>query len=134
MSHKKNNKVIKSDASTHISGNASLFSNMTCISSIPSIMLANGTKSLVEGIGNITTFVMHLKSILYVPNFPCNLLYVSNFVEGLNRLTSTPHGCTFQDPLHGTRICPGHKIPDMLHWLDLLKTSPTATTIYKLEI
>ena len=74
-------------------GNRSFFS----IVHLP-IIVANGSSSLVFGTGMVYSSTSPLESILFVPNFPVNLLSVSKSTKDLNYcVTFFPTHCVFQD-------------------------------------
>ncbi|KAL4302368.1 hypothetical protein GQ457_10G016100 [Hibiscus cannabinus] len=74
--------IVDSGASTHMTGNLSLFQNFRNSSSQAHVKTADGTLSSVEGSGSIQlTEHICLHSVLYVPKLTCNLLFVSKLVE-----------------------------------------------------
>lgn len=60
--------------------------------------IANGSKSPIHGIGIVSMFDFILSFVLYIPNFPSNILFVCKLVSHLNcSITFYPSYCIFQD-------------------------------------
>ena len=77
--------VVDSSASKHMSGTRSAFSSMSSSVSAPSVTIANGIRSPVHGQENVSLLNnLTFCDVPYVPNFPVNLLSVS-------QLTKTHH-------------------------------------------
>lgn len=90
-------------------------------------MLVDGSKTLIQGVRHVFVGSLTLLSILYVPQFPLNLLYVSKIVKGLDYSVTFSHsGCIFQDLDTRMRIRSGYAEPHGLYQLEMMKTSPTA--------
>ena len=80
-----NSWVINSGASDHISGNTSLFSTISFQEKSHFITLANGSKTSSKGVGQaILSPSLNLKSVLFVPNCPFNLISLSQLIKTLN--------------------------------------------------
>ena len=78
--------------------NLSLFSNFTPISSLSLVTVANGTRTLFHGIGSVHASNHTFSSVLYLPQFPFNLLSVRKLTHSLNcSVTFFPTHCIFQD-------------------------------------
>ena len=74
--------IFDSGASDHMSGNVSLFSRLIYTDSLPPITLADGSQMQVRGIGHSQPLRnLTLKSVLYVPGCPFNLLSVSKLTR-----------------------------------------------------
>ena len=73
--------VVDSGASDHMTSNPSIIYNLSCISSPSFVTVANGTKTHVQGIGTVSTPNL---SVLYLHQFPFNLLFVHKITHSLN--------------------------------------------------
>ena len=76
--------VIDSGASNHMTGNSSLLSHTFSPCSSSFVTVANGTKAPVQGKGTVTTSDLTLTDVLYLPQFPFNLLFVHKLTFALN--------------------------------------------------
>ncbi|QHO14032.1 Retrovirus-related Pol polyprotein [Arachis hypogaea] len=77
--------VLDSGASDHISGTSSVLSKLEHPAFLPSITLADGSKIGAKGIGQATPLpTIPLKSVLYMPNCPFNLISISQLTRSLN--------------------------------------------------
>ena len=62
------------------------------------VTIVNSSKSPIHGIGTINIFAFTLSSVLYIPNFTFNLLYLRKLISHLNFLVRFyPLHCIFQD-------------------------------------
>lgn len=69
--------VLDSGASRHLSGNLNMFSTFHMSHSLPSVILADGSKALAKIVGNAQPLpCVPLTSVLYVPYYPFNLVSV----------------------------------------------------------
>ena len=76
--------VIDSKATTHMTGNSSLFSTFQSQSSPSTITLADGSQSYVLGSGIVfPTPSIPLSSVLSLPNFSFNLVSMSKLTRAL---------------------------------------------------
>jgi uncharacterized membrane protein YgcG len=90
--------VIDSGASDHMTGNSSLLSNISNPCSPFSVTVANGTKTPVQGIGTVSTPNLTFSNVLYLPEFPFNLLSVHKLTVALRcSIAFFPSYCVFQD-------------------------------------
>ena len=91
--------VIDSGATNHMAGNSSLFSTFQSQPSHSTVTLADGSHSCVLGSGTIVpTPSIPLTSVLSLPNFSFNLMFVSKLTRALKRYISFfPGFCIFQD-------------------------------------
>jgi hypothetical protein len=90
--------VIDSEASDHMTGNSSLLSNISDPCSPFSVTVANGTKTPVQGIGTVSTPNLTFSNVLYLPEFPFNLLSVHKLTVALHcSIAFFPSYCVFQD-------------------------------------
>ena len=91
--------VIDSGATDIMTGNSSLFSTFQSQLSPSSVTLADGSHSCVLGSGTIVpTPSIPLTSVLSLPNFSFNLMYVSKLTRALKCYISFfPNFCLFQD-------------------------------------
>ena len=91
--------VIDSGATNHMTGNSRLFSTFKSQPSPSIVTLADGSHSCVLGSGTIVpTPSIPLTSILSLPNFSFNLMFVSKLTRALKCYISFfPNFCLFQD-------------------------------------
>uniref|UniRef100_A0A5B6ZV70 Integrase catalytic domain-containing protein n=1 Tax=Davidia involucrata TaxID=16924 RepID=A0A5B6ZV70_DAVIN len=90
--------ILDSGASDHMTGNLSLLSNVFCPSFPSFVTIANGTKTRVHGIGTFYTPGLTFSSVLYLPQFPFNLLSIRKLTQAFNCfVTFYPSYCVFQD-------------------------------------
>ena len=74
--------MVDSGASKHMSGTRSVFSTLSSSISTPSVTAANVTRSPVRGQGNMSLpNNLKLHDVLYVLNFPVNLLSVASVLK-----------------------------------------------------
>ena len=87
------------------------FSSLTFLSPLPKITLANGSQTIAKSIGSVChTFV------LYVPNFPFNLISISKLTRDLHCvLTFSHNSVTLQDRHTGKTIGIGHESQGLFH-------------------
>ena len=104
--------ILDTGASNHISGNKDIFSSLTFPSPLPTITLANGSQTIAKGIGSACPLPsLPLTSVLYVPNFPFNLIFISKLTRDLHCvLTFSHNSVTLQDRVRGRRLA-----SDMCH-------------------
>ena len=91
--------VIDSRATDHMTGKSSLFSTFQSQPSPSTVTLADGSHSCVLGSGTIVpTPSIPLTSVLSLPNFSFNLMFVSKLTRALKCYISFfPDFCLFQD-------------------------------------
>ena len=91
--------VIDFGAIDHMTSNSSLFSTFQSQPSPSTVILADGSHSCVLGSGTIVpTPSISLTSVLSLPNFSFNLMYVSKLTRALKCYISFfPDFCLFQD-------------------------------------
>ena len=100
-------------------GTSGLLSNLEQSSSLPNVTLANGSATTVSGLGTANLSPnLSLTSVLYIANFPFNLLSISKLTKILNcaAIFLSIH-CIFQDLKTGKIIGGGHEA-DGLYYLD----------------
>jgi transposase InsO family protein len=116
--------VIDSGASDHMTGNSSLLSHTSSPFSPSFVTVANGTKTPVQGKGTVTTSDVTLSDVLYLPEFPFNLLSVHKLTLALNcSVAFYPSHCEFQD-LKMKRMIGGGFVKDGLYYFQ-----PSSTLI-----
>ena len=110
-----------------MTSSSSLFTTFQSHHSISIVTLADGSKSCVLGYGIINpTPLILLTSILSLPHFSFNLIYVSKLTQTLNCSISFFTGyCLFQDLLTKRIIGRGQESRD-LYILDLELSKPIA--------
>ncbi|XP_078445042.1 uncharacterized protein LOC144714219 [Wolffia australiana] len=103
--------IIDSGASAHMSGTSSLLSQIASLPHPETFAIVDGRVCPVRGKGrSLPTRSLPLSDVLYVPNFPVNLLSISAITKSLFCSVSFfPYHCTFQDLRTGKRIGLGHE-------------------------
>ena len=122
--------ILDTGASNHISGNKDLFSFLTFPSPLPTITLANGSQTIAKGIGSVCSLPsLLLTSVLYVPNFPFNLISISKLTHDLHCvLTFSHNSVTMQDRSTGKTIGIRHESQGLFHLSSpLCSTACTST-------
>ena len=91
--------------------NKYLFSSLTFPSHLPTITLANGSQTIAKGIGSVCPLPsLPLTSVLYVPNFPFNLISISKLTRDLHYVLNFSHNSvTLQDRRTRKTIGIGHE-------------------------
>ena len=109
--------ILDTGASDHISGNKDLFSSLNFQSPLPTITLANGSQTIAKGIGSVCPLPsLPLTSILYVPNFPFNLISISKLTRDLHCVLTVSHNSvTLQDRRTGKTIGIEHESQGLFH-------------------
>lgn len=76
--------ILDPGASDHMSGNKLFFPSLTYVDTLPSITLANGSQTKCQGIGQTRPIpTLLLKSVLYVPGCPFNLISIIKLTRTL---------------------------------------------------
>ena len=106
----------------HISGNKDLFSSLTFSSPLPTITLVNGSQTIAKSIGLACPLPsLLLSSVLYVPDFPSNLISISKLTCDLHGvLTFSHNSVTLQDRSTRRTIDIGHELQGLFHLNSLL--------------
>ena len=109
--------ILDTGVSDHIFGNKDLFSSLTFLSPLPTITLANGSQTIAKGIGSVCPLPsLPITSVLYVPNFPCNLIFISKLTRDLHCvLTFLHNSVTLQDRGTGKTIGIAHESQGLFH-------------------
>ena len=122
--------ILDTGASDRISGNKDLFSSLTFPSPLPIITLANGSQTIAKGIGSVCPLPsLPLTSVLYVSNFPFNLISISKLTRDLHCVITFSHNSvTLQDRRTGKTIGIGHESQGLFHLSSpLCSTACTST-------
>ena len=122
--------ILDTEASDHISGNKDLFSSLTFPSPLPTITLANGSQIIAKGNGSVCPLPsLPFTSVLYVHNFPFNLISISKLSGDLHCVLTFSHNIvTLQDRRTGKTIGIGHESQGLFHLsLPLCSTACTST-------
>lgn len=98
--------IIDSDASDHMTGNRNFFSSYTPCLRDRFVKIADDSFTRVMGIGSVSlSSTLHLRNVLYVPGFTCNLLSISKLTgDSLCVARFSPSSCVFQDRISGQTI------------------------------
>ena len=92
LTHSSTPWILYTEASDHIYGNKDLFSSLTFHSSLPTITLANGSQTIAKGIGFVCPLPsLPLTSVLDVPYFPFNLIFISKLTRDLHCVLTFLH-------------------------------------------
>ena len=91
--------VINSRATDHMTGNSNLFTTFQSHPFTSTVTLADGSTSYVLGSGTIhPTPLITLTSIMSLPQFSFNLIFVSKLTHTLNcNISFFPYHCLIQD-------------------------------------
>ena len=91
--------ILDTRTSDHISGNKDLFSSLTISSHLPTSTIANGSQTIAKGIGLACPLPsLPLTSVLYIPDFPFNLISIGKLTRDLHCvLTFSHNSITLQD-------------------------------------
>ena len=122
--------ILDTRASDHISGNKDLFSSLTFSSPLPTITLANGSQTIAKGIYSVCPLPsLPLTFMLYVPNFPFNLISISKLTRDFHCvLTFSHNSVTLEDRSKGKTIGIGHESQGLYHLSSpLCSTACTST-------
>ena len=80
-------RILDSRASDHLSRNKDLFSSLTITSPLLIITLAYGSQTMAKGIGSTCSLPsLPLTFVLYIPDSPLNLIFISKLTRDLNCL------------------------------------------------
>ncbi|RDX87989.1 hypothetical protein CR513_30468, partial [Mucuna pruriens] len=103
--------IIDSGASDHISGHDSVFSSISSPEFPHFISLANGSKMVSQGVGQVSlSSSISLNSMLYIPRCSYNLISLSQLTRSLNCLvTFYADSFVIQDQNTGQLIGEGHE-------------------------
>ncbi|XP_068649009.1 uncharacterized protein [Aristolochia californica] len=103
--------IIDSRAFDHLSGNKHMLHSLSPCLPHKLVTIANGSQTTVLGKGSSSlTASIPLKDMLFVPQFPLNLLSVSQLTKQLNRsVIFSPSSCIFQDLTTKQVIGGGHE-------------------------
>ena len=98
--------IFDTGASDHISRNKDFFSSLTFPSPLPIITLANGSQTIAKDNGSVCPLPsLPLTSVLYVPNFPFNLISISKLTRNLHCvLTFSHNSVTCRTDVRGRRL------------------------------
>ena len=135
LTHSSASWILDTGASDHISSNKDLFSYLTFPSHLPTITLANGSQIIAKGIDSVCPLPsLPLTSVLYVHNFPFNLIFISKLTRDLHCVLTISHNSvTLQDRSMGKTISIGHESQDLFHLSSpLCSTACTSTEVLEL--
>ena len=130
LTHSSTPWILDIEASDHISGNKDLFSSLSFPSPLPIITLAHGSQTIAKGIGSVCSLPsLPLTSVLYVHNFPFNLISISKLTRDLHcALIFSHNSVTLQDQSTRKTIDIGHESQGLFHLsLPLCSTVCTST-------
>ncbi|KAF7804016.1 uncharacterized protein G2W53_043127 [Senna tora] len=101
--------VIDSGASSHVTGNKCLLTNLRLAKSTNTVTLPDGSVKRVHSIGTVhLSDVFRLENVLFVPDFRYNLISVSRLVcDSSIEIKFHSSGCIMQDLLNNRVIATG---------------------------
>jgi hypothetical protein len=106
-----------------MTGNSSLLSHISSTHSPSFVTVNNGTKTPVQGKNIVTNFDLTFSNVLYLPQFPFNLLSVHKLIIALNCFVAFyPSHCEFQD-LKMKRMIGGGFVKNGLYYFQPSRTS-----------
>ena len=122
--------ILDTGVSYHISSNKNFFSSLTFPSPLPTIALANGSQTIAKGIGSICPLSsLPLTFVLYVPDFPFNLIFISKLTHDLHYLLTFSHNTiTLQDRCTRKTIGIGHESQGLFHLSSPLYSTACTST------
>ena len=106
------------------------FSSLTFSSPLPTITLANGSQTIAKGIGSASPLPsLPLTYVLYVPDFPFNLIFISKLTFDFHCVLTFSHNfVTLQDRSTRKTIGIGHESQGLFHLSSpLCSTACTST-------
>ena len=103
--------ILDTGASDHISGYKDLFSSLTFPCPLRTITLANGSQTITKGIGLACPLPsLPFTSVLYVIDFPFNLISISRLTRDLHCVLTFSHNfVSLQDRSTRKTIDIGHE-------------------------
>jgi GAG-pre-integrase domain len=100
--------IIDTGATDHMMCNKNLFKTLEMCTNDQYILVANGTKVPITGIGTINLFSKEIKNILYIDLFKTNLISVSKITQEFNYdVFFSKNNVKFQDQITGMMIGEG---------------------------
>ena len=119
--------IVDSGASHHMISDSKLISDIK--PAIGNVVIANGTKVPVKGVGDLELFDKKSKAF-YMPSFTSNLLSVKKATTDLNCYAIFgPHNIHFQD-IETSKVLGHGATKDGLYVLEDLKLSPTLPSCF----
>ena len=110
--------VIDSGATDHMTGTSGLLSDLEQSSSLPNVTLANGSTTTVSGLGTANLSPnLSLFSILYIPDFPFNILSISKLIV---LQFFYPLIVSFKISRRGRLLVEDMKPVDFITWIDVV--------------
>ncbi|KAI5439712.1 hypothetical protein KIW84_025183 [Lathyrus oleraceus] len=118
--------IIDSGASEHMTNYSHLFNSYFPSSGFEKVRITDGSYSSIAGKGNIKiSEQITLQSVLHVPKFACNLIYVHKLSKDTNcSVLFRPSTCVFQDQNSGKTIGTAREM-NGLYYLDGIQFSNT---------
>jgi gag-polypeptide of LTR copia-type len=103
-----NNWIIDSGATDHMTCDQTKLQNFKKVIDPQHVVVANGHKAQIYGIGTTLIFAKNVKNILCLPDFNSNLLSVGKITQDLNcNVIFSPKKVIFQDRVSGKMIGEG---------------------------
>jgi hypothetical protein len=100
--------IFDSGATDHMFCNKKFFTNLDLIKNIKYVLVANGTKVQIDGIGNYSTFSKEIKNVIYVKSLSTNLIFIKKLTQELNyNVIFSSSNITLQDWVTMKRIGEG---------------------------
>jgi hypothetical protein len=100
--------IFDSGGTDHIYYNKYFLTNIDLTNNIKYVLVANGMKVQINGIGNYNIFSREIKNILYVNSFSINLIFIKKLTQAFNyNVIFSSKNIIFQDRTPGKKIGEG---------------------------
>lgn len=112
--------ILDSGASTHATGNASLFPWLIPVRQGREVRAANGHQLAVRGFGPVVMENFRVNNVLYVPGLTCNVISLSKLIDLNYNVAFSRSGCLIKD-LRTGEIVGNARLVQGLYQLDRLE-------------
>jgi hypothetical protein len=98
LCHNTSKWIVDSGATDHMTWDQNKLENIIPTTESQHVIVANGNKVKIEGLGTTKNFRKDVNNILYLPDFNSNLLSINKITQDLNyKVIFSPHKVIFQD-------------------------------------
>jgi len=112
--------ILDSGASTHATGNASLFPWLIPVRQGREVRAANGHQLAVRGFGPVVMENFRVNNVLFVPGLTCNVISLSRLIDLNYNVAFSRSGCLIKD-LRTGEIVGNARLVQGLYQLDRLE-------------
>ena len=112
--------ILDSGASTHATGNASLFPWLIPVQQGREVRAANGHQLAVRGFGPVVMENFRVNNVLYVPGLTCNVISLSRLIKLDYNVMFSRSGCLIKD-LRTGEIVGNARLVQGIYQLDRLE-------------